>query len=317
MILELFFLIAGIFFLVKGADLLIEGASSLARKLGVSELIVGLTIVSLGTSLPELMVNIFAAFEGSSDLAFGNVIGSNLANTLLVLGVGAIIYSISVKQDTVFKEIPFNILAVVALATLANDAYIDHITPSQLSRIDGIMLLLFFGIFVYYLFEIARSSRVPSLDGVSATFTKLLTQIGIGAIGLFIGGEWVVDGAIYVAKTLGVSEFLISATIVAFGTSLPELVTTIVSAMKKNVDILVGNIIGSNILNIFLILGLTAVIKPVLLPAQITFDILFLLVSTFLFFFLLLGKGARLRRKHGIIFVLSYLFYVGFIVMRG
>lgn len=315
MIIEILFLIVGFFFLVKGADLLVDGASSLARKIGASELIIGLTIVALGTSLPELIVNVFAAFQGSSDLALGNVIGSNIANTLLILGTGALFYSIKVQKNTIYKEIPFNLLAVLALAVIANDVYFNSV-ESQITRSDGIILLLFFAIFIYYLFEIAKSTKTIVKDDKTKS-SKIITMIGIGAAGLFIGGKLVVDGAVSIAQSLGMSEFLISATIIAFGTSLPELVTTVSAALKKNVDILVGNIVGSNILNILLVLGLTAVINPIAVPDIVSWDILFLMFATFGLFSLLLKGDSELRKGHGVLFVGAYIGYIVLIVLRG
>ncbi|HMS91492.1 MAG TPA: calcium/sodium antiporter, partial [Candidatus Absconditabacterales bacterium] len=264
--------VIGFVFLIKGADMLVEGASSVAKKFHISDLVIGLTIVAIGTSAPELVVNIMASIKGSAGIAIGNVLGSNIANILLILGVSAITYPITVKKATTFKEIPFSLLAVLVLGFVANDAIIDGASFSGITRIDGLVLLSFFAIFMYYVFGISRTENdlpeevtVKKMSG-----WKSIIFIIIGLIGLTLGGQWIVDGAIQIAKIFGVSETVIGLTIVAVGTSLPELATCVVAAMKKKSDIAIGNIIGSNIFNIFWILGLSAIISP--LPFNIGLD---------------------------------------------
>jgi len=313
--------VLGILALIKGADWLVEGSSALAKKWGISSLIIGLTIVAFGTSAPELIVSLIAVMGGNTGTAFGNVIGSNLANLLLVLGIAAVIAAPKIKSSTVWKEIPFSLLAVVVLFVVSNDLIIDKIRIFSLTRVDGIVLLLFFVIFVYYIIEVAKGSRADvgkSLNITRMSNRKISLLIIFGALGLFIGGKWVVDGAVLIAKSFGVSDFLIGATVIAMGTSLPELVTSIRAAMKNDLDLVVGNIIGSNIFNIFWILGLVSVIAPVSIPSDINFDIIFLGLSTSLLFaFVFLGKKHYLERYQAVIFIVMYFVYIAVIIFRG
>ena len=271
--------------LIKGADYLVTGASSLAFKLGIAPLVIGLTIVAFGTSAPELIVNLLASFSGNTDIAIGNILGSNIVNILVILGVSAIIYPLTVRKSTVWKEIPFALLAVVVLAFLASDALIDGAATSWLTRIDGLILISFFAIFLYYIVGIAKQSPEDTLEkpaDLSLMRSGLLILVGL--IGLVVGGKWIVDGAIVFAQSLGVSQALIGLTIVAIGTSLPELATSVVAAYKKNTDIAVGNIVGSNILNIFWILGISAFITPLPFAPVMTIDILVTLFASLLLF---------------------------------
>ncbi len=318
---EIIFLILGIAILIKGADWLVEGSSALAKKYGVSSLIIGLTIVAFGTSAPELIVSLIAVLGGNTGTAFGNVIGSNIANLLLVLGAAALVGTPRIKTSTVWKEIPFSLLAVIALLVVSNDLIIDGIRISSLTRVDGIVLLLFFAVFVYYIIEAANRSRAEigeSLKIVRISNRRIYTLIIVGSLGLFIGGKWVVDGAVDIAGSLGVSDFLIGATVIALGTSLPELVTSVRAVMKNDLDLVVGNIVGSNIFNIFWILGLMSLIAPVDIPVNINFDIIFLALSTFLLFiFMFVGEKHKLEKRQAIIFLIMYILYLVIIIMRG
>jgi cation:H+ antiporter len=313
--------IVGIFLLIKGADLLVEGAGSIARKLGVSSLVVGLTVVAFGTSMPELVVNVIAAAQGATGVAFGNIIGSNIANILLVLGITAIITPLKVKDSTFSKEIPFAILAAIVLLVFSNYLAIDNIAVRTLTRVSGIVMLCFFAIFLYYAFESARKDKQTLGRGVMEKGHIGLRSwilIVLGLVGLYFGGDWVVNGAIYAAQQFGFSEFLISSTVVAIGTSLPELVTAIVAARKKEVDLAVGNAVGSNIFNIFWILGITALIAPIVIPVFINYVILFLIaISILLMVFLYVGKKGVLSRAEGYIFLLLYVAYLAYIIYLG
>ena len=320
--LEYILFFVGIFLLIKGADYLVDGSSSLAKRFGVSGLIIGLTVVAFGTSMPELVVNLVAAFEGATEVAFGNIIGSNISNLLLVLGITASIYNIKVHYSTTWKEIPFSFLAVLTLFILANKFLIEGLEVFKLTRIDGIILLLFFSIFIYYAFLVVRRSQAEKeereieVQKRNLFFTWLMI-LG-GAIALFIGGIWTVDGAVYIANQLGLSQFFISATIIALGTSLPELVTSIKAALKQEVDMAVGNIIGSNIFNILWILGITALIHPIPIPSFINIDIIILGIATiFLFVALLSNKKHQIERWQGILLVLAYIAYFIFLIIRG
>jgi len=296
MALYVFLFIIGFISLIKGADFLVDGSASIARRLGISSLVIGLTVVAFGTSAPELVVNLIASFQGNTDLAIGNVLGSNISNTLLILGVAALIYPIAVKDSTIWKEIPFSLLAVVALFFMANDILIDGADLSQISRSDGMVMLGFFVIFVVYLFQIAKKGVLdPGLDhehihkeSIGVSSAKILA----GLVGLTLGGKWIVDGAIYFGEYMGMSQAFMGLTILAIGTSLPELATAVVAARKKHPDIIIGNVIGSNIFNILLVLATTATITPLSFSEALNHDIIMVIATTFLlFFFIVQGKG--------------------------
>jgi len=311
--------VVGFVLLIKGADYLVSGASSLAYKLGVAPLVIGLTIVAFGTSAPELIVNLFASVSGNTDIAIGNILGSNIVNILFILGLCATIYPLTVQKSTVWKEIPFALLAVIVVAFLASDILIDGASMSQLTRIDGLILISFFVIFLYYIFGIAKQS--PTDEGEKPVEMSLLRSwlfIFGGLVGLVIGGKWIVDGAIVFAQSLGVSESLIGLTIVAIGTSLPELATSVVATYKKNSDIAIGNIVGSNIFNIFWILGVSSFITPLPFSPLMTIDILVTFGATLLLFLaLFVGKKHTIEKWQGIVFILLYIAYIVFLLGRG
>jgi len=311
--------IIGFGILIKGADLLVSGASSFAKKLKIPTIVIGLTIVAFGTSMPELIVNIFASAKGQVDLALGNVIGSNISNILLILGLSAIIYPLVVKRNTAFKEIPLTVLAVLAMGILANDLLIDKSGQSVLSRGDGMILLLFFAVFLYYVFAISQSSDVKDdLNVKKYKYWQDGMLMVVGIVGLFVGGQWIVEGASALAHAFGMSEALIGLTIVAVGTSLPELATSAVAAYKKQADIAVGNIVGSNIFNIFWILGVSAIIRPLPFSPALNFDVLIMLVATLLLFAsMFIGQRHKLERWQGIVFVGLYVLYIVALVQRG
>lgn len=315
-----FLFIAGFLFILKGAALLVDGASALAKKMRVSDLVIGLTVVAFGTSTPELVVNIFASIKNEGvDIAIGNIVGSNIANILLILGIAALIYPLSVQKNTKWKEIPFSFLAALGLGIMANDALIDKENFSIISRIDGLILLAFFIIFLYYTFGIARSGDVSlAVETKSLSTKKALLLVTIGLVGLVLGGKWVVDGAIFIASYFGVSSSLIGLTVVAVGTSLPELATSAVAAYKKNTDIAIGNVVGSNIYNIFWILGLSAVINPLPFKTQYNFDVGIMILASFLLFsFMFTGKKNVLERFEGAVLIFLYLAYVTVLVIQG
>ena len=310
----------GFVLLIKGADWLVDGACAIARKFKVSDLVIGLTVVAFGTSAPELFVNIVASAGGNAGIAIGNVLGSNICNVLLILGISAIIYPLSVSRGTVWKEIPFSLLAVIVLGLMVNDKGIDGGDYSRLTRIDGLVLLAFFMIFLYYSFSIAKA-----IDGMddqvpvkTPDFTKSLLLVITGLIGLTLGGKWIVDGAVTLAKSLGLSESLVGLTIVAVGTSLPELATSAMAAYRKNVEIAVGNVVGSNIFNIFCVLGISATIKPLPFQAESNLDIAVVVMSSLLLFLAMFtGKKRSLDRWEGIVFLILYGGYLTFLIMRG
>jgi cation:H+ antiporter len=307
----------GFVFLLKGADYLVEGASALAGRLGVSKLVIGLTVVAFGTSMPELVVNVIAASGGSGDVALGTIIGSNLSNILLIFGIVAIIHPPKMQHSTVWKEIPFSLLAVLVLFVLANDFLIDGVEVFSLTRSDGLIMLFFFMIFLYYLFAMFQGGKSEKAK-VGMSGMKMAALIILGMAGLYLGGQWTVEGAVFIARSLSISEFTISAIIVALGTSLPELVTSVRAAMRKDADLAVGNIVGSNIFNIFLVLGLTSIISPIAIPSFVNADIAFLaFASALLFSFMFIGRKYLLEKWEAVIFLLFYAGYLAMLLVRG
>lgn len=333
MILPLFLLIVGFALLVKGADWLVDGASDIARRFGISDLFIGLTIVAFGTSMPELVVNIIASVQGNTAIAIGNIVGSNISNTLLILGVTAILAPIAVQSSTVRKEIPFSLLAACALFFVANDALIDGYDMSEISRGDGLIFMSFFLIFLYYTFGIAKKSE-PIAEAqehrLRSGWIALLCLVAGGAM-LVLGGKLAVDAAVSIARALGISDSLIGLTIVAIGTSLPELASSAAAAYKGKPDIAVGNVVGSNIFNVFWILGLSAVIKPLPFDRMMNVDLGFVILSTVLLLltvhtghlhrrvlFWWRQRDAFLIRKwEGALLLLTYVSYMAYIVARG
>jgi len=309
----------GLVILIKGADFLVDGAASIARSLKVSDLVIGLTVVAFGTSTPELFVNLIASFKGNTDIAIGNVLGSNIANIFLILGVSSIIYPLAVTKGTVWKEIPFSLLAAIVLLFMANDQILDRAGASVLTRIDGLTFLCFFTIFIYYTFSIAEQvegmeAHVPARQ---YGWQRSLLYIIVGLAGLTIGGKWIVDGAIAIATKFGMSESLIGLTIVAVGTSLPELATSAVAAYKKNAEIAVGNVVGSNIFNIFFVLGISATIRPLPFQTKYSIDLgVVILASLMLFFFMFTGKKRSLDRWEGIVCLILYLGYIVILIVN-
>ena len=318
--LQYILLVIGFILLIKGANFLVDGASSIGKRLNISELVIGLTVVAFGTSTPELFVNIFASIKGNTDIAIGNVLGSNIANIFLILGISALIFPLAVGKGTVWKEIPLSLLAALLLGAMASDRLIDKSDTSALTRIDGLVFLAFFIIFMYYSFGIAK--RIDGIDShlpqkQHGLLKSLLLIVG-GLVGLVVGGNLIVSGAVHIASSLGVSQSLIGLTIVAVGTSLPELATSAVAAYKRNVEIAVGNVIGSNIFNIFFVLGLSSIIKPLPFHPSSNVDIgTVILASLLLFLWMFTGKRRSIDRWEGIIFLVLYVGYITFLVFKG
>lgn len=309
--------IAGFFLLIKGADLLVDGSASIAKKLKISNIVIGLTIVAFGTSAPEFIVNIFASVQGNSEIAIGNILGSNIANILLILGISAIIYPITAKKNTVLKEIPLSILAIVVLGVMANDMIIDGASFSSVTRIDGFILLSLFIIFLYYTFGITKSEKDIVEEEIKIlSYSKAILFIFLGLAGLVIGGKWIVDGAVQIAELFNISQSLIGLTIVAVGTSLPELATSTMAAYKKQSDIAIGNVVGSNIFNIFWILGASAIIRPLPFNISSNTDIaMTIFASIVLFLVMFIGKKRVIKRWQGVFMVTTYVGYVIFLVL--
>ena len=318
MILTIILFVVGFFILIKGADYLVDGSSSIASRYNISNLIIGLTIVSFGTSAPELIINILASFSGSSDIAVGNVLGSNIANIFLILGITALISNLPMKKSTVFSEIPFTLLAVFLVGFLANISFFDKSSDLILSRIEGVILLVFFILFLGYIYILSKEDDdlVEDVE-LSLTKGKSILYIVIGMTGLFLGGKWVVDGALEFAGYFNLSESFVGLTVVSLGTSLPELVTSVNAAKKGNSDIAVGNIVGSNIFNLLWILGVSATIKELTFTLESNMDIL---VTAFASIMLLIsmtyGIKYSISKRDGVIYLLSYAAYLVYIYYR-
>lgn len=311
-------LILGFVVLIFGADYLVKGASSIAKKLKVSDLIIGLTVVSFGTSAPELAVNIMASSGGSPGMAIGNVVGSNLFNLLVIVGLAAMIKPISLQRSLVKIEIPYAILAAFVLIAVAGDEFLGE-GSGIISRADGIVLLLFFAIFMYYIFLSAKNGQIkeeeaPKEERVYPTLLSVLFVMG-GLTALIFGGDLIVDNATELARGWGMSETVIGLTIVAAGTSLPELATSLMAAYKGNSDIAIGNVVGSNIFNIFLILGVSASITPLPFAAENMTDVLFSALATILVLILAFrGKGTRIDKVEGGVLFVIYIGYVAWLL---
>jgi cation:H+ antiporter len=314
MILSIILLVLGFVFVVKGADWLVEGAAALAKKYHISDLAIGLTIVAFGTSAPELAVNIFASVQNHPEIVLGNIIGSNNFNLFIILGIAGLIAPMTVQSSTIWKEIPLSLLAAILVLFLSGG-----IMPGQnllLSRFDGLLLLIMFGIFLYYIYKSMIKDRdIPEIKTKSLPLWKIIIFIILGLTLLIIGGKLVEIYAVKIATELGVSEAIIGLTIVAAGTSLPELATSLVAAFKKNNDIAIGNVVGSNIFNIFFILGLSAVINPVKYSIKFNSDIIILCIGTILLFFAMFtGKKKKLDRWEALILLLIYVGYTIFLI---
>lgn len=313
-ILPILLLVVGFVILVYGAIGLVDGASSLAKRLSVSEIAIGLTIVAFGTSAPELVVNVFASFDGHAEIAFGNILGSNLFNILMVLGIAGVVKPIAVKRNTVRKEIPFMLIGTIFVFGLSNNF---SLSGSILSFWDGVLLIMGLVVFQIYVLTIAKEQYLD-VDIKLYSIPKSVMLLILGIAGLLIGGEMVVNNAVKIAKLLNMSENFIGLTLVALGTSLPELVTSVVAVVRGHSDIAIGNVVGSNIFNLFLVLGVSSMIHPLNYDPSLNPDFSFLIVVTF---FLLLtmftGKKHKIDRWEAIIFLILYGGYIYLILLRG
>lgn len=314
MLVQFLILVLGLILLIKGADWMVNGASSLARKYNVSDLAIGLTIVAFGTSAPELVVNLYAAIQNHHDLVFGNVIGSNNINLFVILGIAGLITPMTVQSSTVWKEIPFSLLAAILLFVLANNFSGNGV--GSISRVDGLVLLILFAGFLFYVYkQLKNDAPTPSEAVKTMPPLKIWGLILVGMAGLVLGGRMVVTNAVTIASAIGISEKIVGLTIVALGTSLPELATSVVAALKKNNDIAVGNIIGSNIFNIFLILGASALVKPISFNPIFNTDIYLLIGGTLLLFIAMFtGQKKKMDRWEAGLMLVIYLGYTAYLV---
>ena len=315
MIIPILVLIVGVVALILGADWLVDGATSVGIRAKLSPLIIGLTIVAFGTSLPELIINIFSCVKGSSGLAIGNIVGSNIMNILLILGVAAIIYPIDVSRISIRRDIPAGFIATAALFLMANDFFIGN--SHTINWIEGLVLLLMAGGYLYLTMvkNESPSSEVEAIQ-IPLPWWKTILFLCIGIIGLYIGGELVSQNAQLIAKNFGMSESMIGLTVVAMATSLPELITSIVAATKKNSGIAIGNVLGSNILNIFVVLGISGLIMPLQFDSKlnITLGILFF-ANALMLLFVFTGKGRKLSRFEGFLMLLAFSGFMAYTIM--
>lgn len=310
MILSIFLLILGFILLIKGADVFVDGASSTAQNFKISKMLIGLTIIAFGTSAPEFAISMSALASGSTDMVLGNVIGSNIMNALLILGVAATITTISIKENTVKKELPLTLLISTLLVVLFLDISLGNGSTNQITRADGIVILLFFTIFVYYLVTLTKQKKEKNEEEIPQfTLGKSLILVVIGILGIILGSNLVVDSATKIATFIGISERIVALTIVAFGTSLPELVTTIIAAKKGETDLVVGNIIGSNIFNICVVLGIPVAIFGGITPGSFQMIDLIMLVGSSFLLFIFSETSKKITRKEGIFMLAAFALY--------
>lgn len=300
-VLQIVFLALGFFLLVKGADWFVDGASGLARKLGIPQLVIGLTIVAMGTSLPEAAVSISAALRGNAEITIGNIVGSNILNILIILGVTALIATLKVADSTVRYEIPFMIVATFVLLWLGY-------TGGQVTWLEGVILWVLFLLYLRYLYMMAKKGKEEEREAEQLSTAKIIGLILAGVVMIVAGSNFAVEGASNLAKALGISQRFIGLTIVAFGTSLPELVTSVSAARKHNADIAIGNIVGSNIFNILFIVGTTALITPVTFVSGFVVDTL-IAAAVGILLFVCVARTKELRKKAGIVMLFAYILY--------
>lgn len=302
------FLVVGLVLLVKGADWLVDGASKLAKRLGVTDLVIGLTIVAFGTSMPEFVVNMVSVADGATDLAITNILGSNIFNTLVILGCSALVCPLVAQRSTVRLDIPLNIVAGVLVLVFVFIS--SPMEPKGLSRIEGLALLVVFAAFLVYTFYTAKADASTTTEATPFPLWKCVVLILAGLVGLVVGGEMIVKTAVAIARYCGVAEAVIGLTIVALGTSLPELATSVVAAFKHNNDIAIGNVVGSNIFNVFFILGTSAIIKHLPVYPGIEIDAALVAVSALAVWLLLCNKNRSINRWGGALLLVIYAGYL-------
>ena len=317
MIVYILLLLVGFVLLIKGADIFVDGASSLAENFKVPKMVIALTIVAFGTSAPELAVSIQAILAGSSDIVLGNVVGSNILNILMILGISSLFGSMGVKSNTVHKEIPLTILMSTLLMTLAFDNMFDKTATNVVTRTDGLVIILFFTIFVYYLFSVMKNRDKNEKTNPKFKIPMSLLLLALGLAGIILGSNFVVDNASEIAKVLGVSDKMIALTVVALGTSLPELVTSIQAARKGENDIAIGNIIGSNIFNIGMVIGIPAFFVGDIAVGAFNYIDMITMISSAILLFILTFKQQKIDRKEGIIMLCMFIAYYTYVIIGG
>lgn len=308
-------LIAGFAAVIKGADFLVNGSSSLARRLNIPEIVIGLTIVSFGTSAPELVVNLIASIAGKNDMVLGNIIGSNIFNTLIILGVAALVRPLDILKNTLTREIPFLLLILGVFFLLSDDHLLFRGSGDVLTRLDAVILLIFFSAFIVYTYRLSQVKDINPEEIKVYSLPVAWIFIFLGFAGLFLGGKLVVDNAVFIARKLEVSEKLIALTIVSIGTSLPELATSAVAAYKKRSDLAVGNVIGSNIFNLSFIIAISSLTAPISYQKSFNMDLAVFGGSTlWMILASMTGKKYKIDRFHGAVFIFFYIVYLAFII---
>lgn len=311
--------VIGFVILIVGANILVDGASSVGAKLKISPVVIGFTIVALGTSLPELIINVFASARGETDLAITNVLGSNIMNTLFIIGTSAFIYHIVPGKKTVITLVPISLIAAVVLWVFANVQFRDLSLPPAISRAEGVIMVMLLLAYLWFSYRFSKSESELVPDEIRTFSTKRsLVMILAGVTGLYFGGTWVVDGAVAIATKFGMSSALVGITIIAVATSLPELVTSTIAALKKNSGVALGNALGSNIFNVFLVLGLSSIIRPLPYNTALNFDMGVMVLSNLVVaLFVYLGRGRMITRTEGGIMMLVYLGYIVWLVLNN
>lgn len=315
MVLNIILLIIGFVVLIKGADLFVDGASNIALNFKVSKMLIGLTIVAFGTSAPEFAVSVKGLLSGSFDIVLGNVIGSNILNILLILGVAAMIHPLVVKSNTVKKELPITLLITALFAVLLSDNLFDKSMSNNFTRGDGIVLILFFLVFIYYLINLMRNKVEDSTDEKVLSLPKSFLYTFIGLVMIILGSNFVVDSASYLAKAFGVSERIISLTIIALGTSLPELVTSVMATKKGEYDIAIGNAVGSNIFNIGIVIGLPVTILGGISKIAFSYIDLIVMVVTALMLYLFSKNDYKISKREGLSFLILFVVYYSYVIL--
>ena len=315
MIINIILLVLGFVILIKGADLFVDGASGIAENFKVSKMLIGLTIVAFGTSAPEFAVSVKSIISGNGDIVLGNVIGSNILNILLILGVSALFHSLTVKNNTVKKELPITMLITILFGVLLSDNIFDKNIINSFTRSDGVIVLLFFLVFVYYLIAMSKRKVETEKSTDILPMSKSIIFTMIGLIGIVLGSNFVVDSASFIAKEIGVTERLISLTIIALGTSLPELVTSVTATRKGEYDIAIGNVVGSNIFNIGMVIGIPTAIFGGIGVINFSYIDLIVMIACSILLFMFSFKDYKITRKEGILFLILFITYYSYVVL--
>ncbi len=315
MLLNIIVLVIGFIILIKGADLFVDGASGIAGNFKVSKILIGLTIVAFGTSAPEFAVSVKSLLINSGDMVLGNVIGSNILNILLILGLSALVHPLNVKNNTVKKELPITLMITCAFAVLLSDNLFAGNIVNSFPRGDGLVLILFFGVFMYYLISMMRNKIEDEEDTNLPSLKKSIVLTLLGLIGIVLGSNFVVDSASGLAKIIGISERMISLTIVALGTSLPELVTSVTATKKGEYDIAIGNVVGSNIFNVGVVIGIPIALLGGINNINFSYIDITIMIISALLLFLFSFNDHKISKKEGIIFLITFVIYYSYVII--